>query len=88
VAKHFIVKGRVQGVWYRQSTVQQAKLLNLTGWVKNLENGDVELFACGQADKLVHLENWLWQGPTAAKVSEVLSKVCNDEKFTDFNVIY
>jgi acylphosphatase len=65
------VTGRVQGVFYRASTEAQARQLHLTGWVRNCENGDVELVACGAADRLTQLERWLWQGPPSAQVSTV-----------------
>lgn len=48
VRKHFIFKGRVQGVGFRITFYQQATRLHLTGWVKNLSNGDVE--ACLQGE--------------------------------------
>ncbi|MFO1258623.1 MAG: acylphosphatase [Gammaproteobacteria bacterium] len=71
ICRRAIVKGRVQGVFYRQNTVNQAKNRHLTGWVKNLENGDVELVVCGPEADVESLCEWLWQGPSAAKVTDV-----------------
>jgi len=68
---HFRVRGHVQGVFYRASTETVALRLGLSGWVRNSENGDVELVACGGAQKLDELERWLWQGPAGARVSAV-----------------
>ena len=71
---HFIVSGRVQGVFFRASTQDQAILLGLSGWVRNLTSGKVELLACGDMRKIEELETWLWQGPKFAKVTEVKSE--------------
>ena len=58
---HCIVTGKVQGVWFRQSTMEKARSLKLTGWVKNLRNGDVELEAYGDVEQLRLLKEWLWE---------------------------
>lgn len=68
---HCVVKGRVQGVFFRQSTMEKAQELGITGWVKNQSNGDVELVACGEEDNLDLLKQWLWKGPPNAHVDEV-----------------
>lgn len=67
----FIVSGRVQGVFYRASTREQALALGLTGHAQNLPDGRVEVLASGSADALDALGRWLWQGPSAARVSAV-----------------
>jgi len=67
----FIVSGRVQGVYFRQSTVEQAKRLNLDGWVRNLPDGRVEGLAAGAVPALQQLRAWLAQGPPAARVERV-----------------
>ena len=71
VAKRFHITGRVQGVFYRASTRQQAQQLNISGYAKNLANGRVEVLAIGAATAIEQLEQWLWQGPPAAQVSAV-----------------
>ncbi|OOG61301.1 acylphosphatase [Rhodanobacter sp. B04] len=70
-AAKFIVSGRVQGVFYRASTRDQALRLGLTGHAKNLPDGRVEVLASGTAEALDALERWLRQGPPAAKVDAV-----------------
>lgn len=70
----FRVVGRVQGVWYRGSTQAEAERLGLTGWARNLRNGDVEVLACGDASAIDQLEQWLWEGPRLAHVVEVKRK--------------
>lgn len=64
----FVVKGRVQGVFFRQSTVAQARRLGVSGWVRNREDGAVEGVAGGAADALERLRAWLQHGPPAAHV--------------------
>jgi acylphosphatase len=67
-----VVAGRVQGVYYRSATAEQAARLELDGWVRNLADGRVEAVAAGPADALAELARWLWQGPPAARVDSVL----------------
>ncbi len=67
----FRVSGRVQGVFYRASTREQALALGLTGYARNLPDGAVEVLACGEAESIVALERWLWEGPAAAQVADV-----------------
>ena len=67
----FVVRGRVQGVFFRQSTVEQARALGLTGWVRNREDGCVEGAASGPPAALEQLRAWLRRGPPAARVEGV-----------------
>ena len=71
ICKCCLVSGKVQGVSYRASTVEQARRLGLTGFVQNLADGRVEVLACGDAAKIEALIAWLWQGPPAARVQSV-----------------
>lgn len=68
----FLVSGRVQGVFFRASARNEALRLGLDGYARNLSDGRVEVVACGSAEALDQLEQWLWQGPPAASVKEVL----------------
>lgn len=68
---HCFVSGRVQGVWYRASTQKEANALGLTGWVRNLPDGRVEVVACGEKEKVMELYAWLQRGPELAKVAAV-----------------
>ncbi|GGY33199.1 acylphosphatase [Rhodanobacter panaciterrae] len=70
-AARFIVSGRVQGVFYRASTREQALRLGLVGHAKNRLDGSVEVLASGAANALDALERWLQHGPPAAKVDVV-----------------
>lgn len=65
------VHGRVQGVFFRQSTRQEALRLGLTGWVKNERDGTVSVVAVGMEEILKQFESYLHEGPPAAWVSRV-----------------
>ena len=65
------VFGKVQGVFFRASTQKIATELGLVGYAKNRPDGSVEVLACGDKQALESLNEWLWVGPTYAKVSDV-----------------
>ena len=67
----FLVSGRVQGVFFRASTQRHARELGLTGYARNLPDGRVEVVASGTDAVLADLEEWLWTGPSAARVEDV-----------------
>jgi acylphosphatase len=71
LAVRCVVAGRVQGVYYRAATAEQAERLSLDGWVKNLRNGEVEVVTAGDAGAVAALTGWLWRGPPAARVDAV-----------------
>lgn len=83
---HCYVSGRVQGVWYRASTQEQAKLLGLTGWARNLPDGRVEVIACGEKEKVMQLYEWLKTGPELAKVTDVSYEEVPWQEFHRFGV--
>lgn len=68
---HLYVSGRVQGVFFRQSTKQEADRLGLAGWVRNLDDGRVEAMAQGPREALDAFVAWCRKGPTHAKVTDV-----------------
>jgi acylphosphatase len=70
--RKFQVEGRVQGVWFRESTRQQANLLSLTGHAINRPDGSVEVLACGEPEALDKLAEWLQDGPPMAQVTRVI----------------
>jgi acylphosphatase len=65
------VAGRVQGVFYRATTVSKARELGVDGYARNLPDGRVEVLACGTADAVEALTKWLWTGSSASKVTDV-----------------
>lgn len=66
-----IVSGRVQGVNFRASAKEQAATKGISGYVKNLADGNVEVVACGDDSALEWLLDWLHKGPSSARVDEV-----------------
>lgn len=74
-----IVKGRVQGVFYRDTTRTKAHELDLTGHAYNLINGDVEVVACGDKKNVKKLQEWLWQGSPNSSVTDVLCEVADGD---------
>jgi len=68
---HLKITGRVQGVYYRAATVQQAQNLSLTGWVMNCRDGSVEAVAEGAKQKLEEFIAWCREGPAGARVTSV-----------------
>lgn len=87
-AVHVFVSGRVQGVYYRQTTRHEARRLGLFGWVRNLPDGRVELWAQGEQASVDQFVDWLWIGPSGAKVLSVESVVFPpDNKLQDFVVV-
>lgn len=71
VCKRCIISGRVQGVFYRQGTLEKAQEIGVKGWVRNLNTGQVEALICGEVEQVEMLCNWLHQGPSAAQVDKV-----------------
>ncbi len=65
------IEGRVQGVWFRESTRREAVPLGISGYARNLPDGSVEVLACGEPTALDRLADWLNQGPPMARVSRV-----------------
>jgi acylphosphatase len=82
----FLVSGRVQGVFYRVSTREQAHELGLAGHARNLPDGRVEVLACGDLAALDALERWLWEGPAAAAVESVTREPAELPDHTDFRI--
>jgi acylphosphatase len=65
------IHGRVQGVWYRGWTVEQATRLGLRGWVRNREDGSVEAVMSGEPHAVADMIEACWQGPPAARVMHI-----------------
>ena len=85
-AARFIVRGKVQGVWFRASTRDVAVRLGLTGHARNLANGDVEVLAMGDAEAIATLADWLQQGPPLARVDAVVRSDAGAVAMHDFEI--
>ena len=83
---HCLVSGRVQGVFFRVSTRDQAQVLGLTGQVSNLPDGRVAVTACGSQAALESLQQWLREGPPQSAVSDVQCDECPDPGFSSFRI--
>lgn len=82
-----IVSGKVQGVFYRQSTKEKARALGLTGTVRNNKDGSVEIIATGDADSIAALIAWCHEGPREARVTDVAVQDIPVTQFESFHVI-
>lgn len=78
-AARFLVSGRVQGVFYRAGTREQAQHLGLRGYARNLPDGRVDVLAVGEGDAIDALERWLHQGPPMAEVAHVEREAASEE---------
>ncbi len=86
-AFHALVSGRVQGVGYRYTAVDAARMLGLVGWVRNTDEGDVEVQAEGPKAALDELAAWLHEGPPGAHVSSVkIRPIAPSGRFKGFSV--
>ena len=82
-----IIKGKVQGVFYRATAKNVADLIGVDGWVKNLPDDNVEIMATAAEDVLQKFIAWCKQGPPKAKVDEVVIEELNPEDFKGFKII-
>jgi acylphosphatase len=84
---HLKVSGRVQGVYFRASTVEQARRLGLSGWVMNCSDSSVEVVAEGEIEQLEKLTQWCHSGPPGAHVKEVRAQwETSKEEFQNFYI--
>lgn len=71
VGRRCVVSGRVQGVYYRASAQQRARQAGVVGHARNLIDGTVEVLVCGEERAVLEFIEWLWIGPSAAKVADI-----------------
>ncbi len=84
---HINVKGKVQGVFFRKYTQRKAVELGITGWVRNCDDGSVEITAQGTEKAIEDFLSWCRQGPAAAKVGELIEKQVVASLFTSFDIL-
>ena len=83
---HVWIRGKVQGVGYRFSTVQKAKQLGVNGWVRNLPDGRVEAIFEGAQATVDEIIGWCNEGPRSAVVKEIIQRSETPEGIQGFTV--
>ena len=84
---HLVIKGKVQGVFYRASAKDIATELDIKGWVKNMPDGNVEVLASGSKEQLEKFIDWCRSGPRRAVVKEVIISSRDDSSLSGFFII-
>jgi acylphosphatase len=82
---HFLIQGRVQGVGFRWFVQREASELDLRGWVRNTEEGEVEVVASGSLDDLADLRASLRRGPRGSRVDRLIEHYLEDKEAEDLS---
>ena len=85
---HLIVSGRVQGVFFRANVRNKAIGLGLKGYAKNMSDGNVEIVAQGNEEKIKELIDFIKKGPGIAKVTDLKIKHKEPENFKNFEIMH
>ncbi len=89
ITRKVIIKGKVQGVFFRDYTRRQASGLGLTGWVRNLPDGSVEALLSGEDNLVRSMLAWFHEGSPHSKVDEVLVyETESDKSYSSFDIRY
>jgi len=84
--KRIRILGKVQGVFFRKSTLDKARELSLRGWVKNETDGSVLVEIEGTPEALAVMEDWLQTGPKGARVKETVVEEGEEKGYADFEI--
>jgi acylphosphatase len=84
---HLLIKGNVQGVFYRATAKKIADKLKITGWIKNTKDGNVEAIVTGDEAQLQQFINWCKTGPEKANVTDVIITFQPETFFTHFEIV-
>ena len=84
---HLLIKGKVQGVFFRATAKEIAESLGITGWIKNTEEGYVESIAIGTEEKVQKFIEWCKQGPSGARVMDIVVSYTEDQHLSSFKII-
>lgn len=86
---HVVIRGYVQGVWFRASTRDEATRIGVSGWVRNLSDGSVDALFEGEKKKVEEIIGWCHRGPSGAQVSRVdISWEPYKGEYQNFNIRY
>ena len=85
--KRLIIKGKVQGVFYRAKAKEAAGAAGITGWVRNTDDGHVEAMVSGNEAQLDEFINWCRRGPERAVVADMIISEEPDTRFDGFRII-
>ncbi len=83
-----LVKGRVQGVFFRAETQRMAQQFGLCGWCRNTAEGHVEVLIVGDESNLNRMRDWLKQGPELARVDQLELDYCDNPGLEGFEIRY
>ena len=83
---HLLIKGKVQGVFYRVSAGETAAKTGVKGWIRNSPEGDVEAVVTGTDEQLSQFISWCKKGPPRSKVTEVIATELAEVQFMEFAI--
>ena len=84
---HLLIKGQVQGVFYRATAKKIADKTGVRGWIKNTPEDEVEAIITGTDEQLQQFISWCRQGPALAKVTDVITEEFKETEFKSFSII-
>ena len=84
---HLLIKGKVQGVYYRATAREKANALGITGWINNTPVGHVEMIASGNSSQLEVFIGWCKKGPPAARVGAIEHTAVEEAYFETFTIL-
>jgi acylphosphatase len=84
---HLIIRGKVQGVFYRASAKETADKIGITGWIKNTPDENVEAMITGNDDQLQQFVEWCRRGPRNANVTQVIATPQEEVFYANFLII-
>ncbi|MEO5966866.1 MAG: acylphosphatase [Ferruginibacter sp.] len=88
ISKSIVVKGKVQGVFFRASAKRIAENLNIHGWVKNNSAGEVEIMVTGEESNIQEFILWCKKGPDKSDVKDVIVSDSNEIHMNNFIIIH
>lgn len=83
---HLLIKGKVQGVFYRATAKKIAEELGVKGWIKNTKDNNVESIISGGEEQVQQFIEWCKKGPARAEVNGIIATVVDDKSFNDFKI--